>query len=296
MTPPIVEHVKAALPKLQNAEHFDVCKTDFIEPLTALIQAVPALAPIFQAMLAVFLRIDELFKNSLSASQTKQITELHIYRRSLFILFKHVVVTASNSIDFQDKAAAAALRPLLQTYKKIPTATYVQSSGLVDNFVNDCGKSPFLAAITALGMGVLVTKMGSVNGQFRHLAQERDIDHELIVNSGKLSEARAEMDATIDMLITTTNSTYILNEMGAKDAALRGNLNLIVNVINAAIHRVKVILGDRRHRRPGKTDNATQTPDTSNPPAPDTPPQNPGNITPPTIDPDELNPPAVGER
>ena len=299
MTTPIIDAVKTDLSRLQNSEYFDVCKTDIIEPLTSLMQSTPALVPIFQMITTVFVRIDDLYKKSLASAHTDTLILLHLYRRALFQLFKQFVRTAERSLDSQDKAAAATLRPLIALYKKIPSSTYVQSSGLLYNFTNDCLKPVYQQAITALGMDFIVTKLTSSNDEFRHIAHDRDMESELILINGKLSEAREEMDQAIGLLISSINSIYMLNEIGAKDAALKSNMDQVILVVNAAIRRIKQILADRRRNRSetGKSPKPPkQKPDISIPAAPDTPPQTPGNNTPPTIDPDELNPPAVGER
>ena len=291
MNNPINERIKLQLHRLYNSEHFDVCKAHIIEPLTTPILAVPALSSPFQLMQSILLRIDDLYKDSLAAPQTKEIESLHTYRRSLFVLFKQIVLTAGNSTEAQEVADAAALVPLLNTYKEIPTATYVQQSGLVDNFTRDCNKPAYQPAVASLGLTPLIARTVTVNNRFQTLSEERDLDKQYVIAKGKLADARLEMDSAIELLIASVNNAYKLNELGAKDPALRANLEPIITILNAALYRIKHILADRGHH----SSSHPQTPDTTNPPAPNTPPQNP-NANPPAVNPDDLNPPAVGEH
>ena len=286
----ISERVKTGLRALLNAEHFSVCETNLIKPLAVPIQTVPALIPVFQVMQADFTRIDDLYKNSRAAVQTKEIEHLHAYLRALFSLFRSAVSAGLLSTDAQEKAAAEILQPLLDLYKEIPGATYAQLNGLSSNFIADCAKPAYQASVTALGLDPLVARKLVVNNSFGGLIEERGLDKEAIAAKGKLADARLEMDGAIDALISSVNNAYMLNEIGAKDPALRANLQGIASIINFAIHRVKQILADRGHHSSG-----SMPPNTTNPAAPDTPPQNP-NATPPTINPDDLNPPAVGEH
>ena len=211
MNTPIKERIKSDLHKLYNSEHFDVCKAYIIVPLTTPILAVPALSSPFQLMQSILLRIDDLYKDSLAAPQTKEIESLHTYRRSLFVLFKQIVLTAGNSTEAQEVADAAALVPLLNTYKEIPTATYVQQSGLVDNFTRDCNKPAYQPAVASLGLTPLIARTVTVNNRFHALAEERDLDKQYVIAKGKLADARLEMDSAIELLsprsTTPTNST-----------------------------------------------------------------------------------------
>jgi hypothetical protein len=296
----INEPIKTGLGALYNSEHFDVCQKNIVEPLTVPIQTVPSLVPAFLIVQGNFVRIDNLFKNSRTASQTKEIEHLYHYSRALFGLYKHAVYAASISTEAAEVAAAKILEPLLKIYKEVPGATYAQQSGLLANFAVDCGKPTYLPSATSLGLNPLAARLLTVNNTFGSLIEERGLEKEVAMGEGTLAEAREAMDSSIVVMIALVNNNYTLNELGAKDPVLRGNLLQIAMIINFAIHRIKQIIASRGHSSGGSsggggtTDEGTQAPDITNPPAPETPPQQP-DITIPPINPEDLNPPAAGE-
>jgi hypothetical protein len=267
MNTPINGRVKTNFFKLRNAEHFGICYASLIEPLAPLIPSVPTLVPAFQAMQAIFVRLDDLFKPMRKAVQTKELKRLHAYCHSLFAVFHRIIVSAAYSSDAGENKSAEALKPLLATYRDMRKATYAQQNGLISNLTEDCIGPVYGPAVTALGMDPLIARMATANGTFGSLIETRGINKVYFLSKGKLASVRREMDQAIDVLVTSVNSLYMLNEIGAGDPALKDDLLKIIAVINAAIQRVKHILTDRAARRASakarakaKTEAKTQAP------------------------------------
>jgi hypothetical protein len=152
----------------------------------------------------------------------------------------------------------------------------------------------------------------TANDTFRSLYHERTMDKVQIAELGKLTEIRFEVDGVFDAFVDAVNVAWTSNELGAKNSDIRQHLIEVKDIITGAVQEAQLTLARRGHHKPkddGKTDDATQTPDTTNPPAPATPPQNPDTTLPPApetpdqnpvavppgINPDDLNPPAAGE-
>ncbi|MDR2534009.1 MAG: DUF6261 family protein [Tannerellaceae bacterium] len=296
---------KTLLRKLLIGEHFNFFETGVIVPLTALMAGLPMLTAMFNALKAVFAKEDNLFKLSQQAFQTKEIKLQHEMRVNYFIFLWDAVDILRYEANPGIAQAVAKIDYLHHTYENLPSETYYDMTGTMTNFLQDCALAEYQDAFTTLsGAGLvefapIITRINAAQLAFKNLYQSRAVDKEHVAQLGLLSEVRFDVDEVFDSFVEAVNTAWASNEYGTKDADLRSKLLEVKELLVAAIHQAQLALSRRgRHRKTkedGKTDDSTQTPDISNPPAPDTPPQTP-DTTPPTIDPDELNPPAVGER
>ncbi|MDR2498161.1 MAG: DUF6261 family protein [Tannerellaceae bacterium] len=288
---------KSLLRKLHIAEHADFYERGIIKPLIALMSALPMASGVFNSLQTVYQKEDDLFKQSQASILTPDITALHEKRIALLVFFWHYV---SMSKYFDDAALVQATDKLLflkNNYKELPLANYTDANGLMTNFLEDCEKPEWAPLIQTLGLTALVVKMKTAHEAFKDLYTDRSFDKTHIAQMGKISEIRTEVDATFDAFVNILNAAWTTNELGAKDATIRTNLLEVKEHIIAAIHQAEINLARRgvhKVKDDGTTDEGTQAPDTTNPPAPETPPQQP-DITIPPINPEDLNPPAAGE-
>jgi hypothetical protein len=288
--------------KLYIGEHFFIYFNSLIAPLTVLINGLPMLTAMFNALKTVFGKEDELFKHSQMAFQTKEIHDLHDKQIVCVNFFWDAVEFFRHQKNTALEAAIAKLDYLHHTYVDLTNSTYLDMGGMVINFLQDCSKPEYQSAIQTLSatqfvnltavLGVLQT----ASDDFNALYEERTLDKEQAAALGRLSEIRFDVDDVLDSFIDAANVAWTDNELGAKNPDTRQKLTEVKQVVTGAIHQAQLTLARRgRHRMPSGGGSGTQTPDASNPAAPDTPPQTP-DATPPAINPDELNPPAVGER
>jgi hypothetical protein len=270
---------------------------------------------------AAFLSFDQSVKRPLSAPETPILKELDSLRKGVFyIIDDFVKKNAQHSVVASMKVASVALSPTLDTYSETPKFDYEGETGAIKNLMQEFDKPENVIHLATLGLTAHVASLKQLNLDFQanyenRLQNRYDFkqDGTTRQRSRILIDETAKFCKAVDGLLLT-----------ASDANEIADLKSIVSIINATTeqytlivhHRMGILAAKKKHDKEdgkgnGKEDSETQTPDTANPPAPDTPPQNPdtenppapdtppqtpGNITPPTIDPDELNPPAVGER
>jgi hypothetical protein len=275
--------------------------------------ALPAVSGIFNALRTVYQKEDDLFKQSQASVFTKDITWLHEKRIALYIYLWYIVNMSKYLDDAALLQASDALLFLRNNYKDLPEASYTDANGLMTNFLEDCEKPTWAPHIQTLGLTALVGKIKTAHEAFIDLYRERSFDKEHTNQLGKLREIRVEVDTTFDAFVDSINAAWTANELGPKDATVRSTLLEAKEHISAAIHQAELVLARRGHHKTKEddsaTDEGTQTPDTTNPPAPTTPPQQPDTTNPPApptppqqpdttippINPDDLNPPAAGE-
>ncbi|MDR2498920.1 MAG: DUF6261 family protein [Tannerellaceae bacterium] len=312
MTKFLALRYKFLLTKLHIGEHYDFFQNGIIDGLLAIIGSLPMLAPMFSALQTVFQREDDFYKQSLAATQTPEIMYLQEKRIALFNFLWYSVSMARYYENATKLQAAEKLQFLRNNYKHLPTATYQDASGIMTNFLEDCMKAEWKPSLEALMLMELVNMMVDANDAFKLLYRERSIDKATTAEIGKLPEIRADVDSAFDALIESINVAWQTNEMVAKAPAVREGLLESRRVVTAAISQAETNLARRGHKKTqddGKVDEEVQTPDVTNPPAPETPPQAPDtslpaapdtpnqnpSVTPPPINPDDLNPPAAGE-
>ncbi|MDR2533385.1 MAG: DUF6261 family protein [Tannerellaceae bacterium] len=286
---------KTLMRHLHNAEHVDFYESGIISKLAALIASLPIVGPVFAVLIAAFQKEDALFKQSQASVYTGRIAWLHEKRIGLYNFFWNSVNVVKYYEDPLLTPAAEALQFLRHNYKDLPEANYTDANGLMTNFIEDCDKPEWQQHIQTLGLAPLFAKIKTAHNEFKDIYRERSFDKEHLAQIGKLNTLRAEVDASFTSVIESINASWIANEYGAKDAAVRAALLESKEHIGAAIHQAELVLARRGTiHPPHKKDDGTQTPDTSLPGAPPTPPQAP-DANPPAINPDDLNPPAVGE-
>ncbi|MDR2498858.1 MAG: DUF6261 family protein [Tannerellaceae bacterium] len=303
---------KTILKKLHIAEHADFYESNIIAPLAALMPTLPTVSGIFNALQTIYQKEDDLYKQSQASILTQDVKNLHSKRISLYVYFWNSVAIQQYFDDPALEQAAAKLEFLHKNYKNIPEAVYTDASGLLTNFFEDAEKPEWSALIQSLGLTALLGKAKAANNAFKTIYHERSFDKTHIAQTGKISEIRIEVDNTFEILVENINAAWTTNELGAKDPALRTKLLEVKEHIIAAIYQAETNLARRGHHKAkddDKKDDGTQAPDTTNPPAPETPPQQPDttnppapdtppqqpNITIPPINPEDLNPPAAGE-
>jgi hypothetical protein len=305
--------VRTLLKSLHNGEHFRFYDSAIIKTLAPLMTSLPQMSGMYNALKTVFDREDALLKLSQGSILTKDIRFLN-GKRSVYYsyLWASVAVFRYENLASNIQQAVETLEFLRNTYKDLLYANYADMSGMMINFLQDCEKPAYKPSIQLLGLTEIVNKIKAAEEEFDTLYDERAFNKEQIADLGKLVEVRPEVDDAFVTLIDAINFTWTANEMGAKDATLRANLIEAKDHIAAAIHQAELVLARRGHHKAkedDKKDEGAQAPDTTNPPAPETPPQQPDTTNPPApdtppqqpdttippINPEDLNPPAAGE-
>ncbi|MDR2498212.1 MAG: DUF6261 family protein [Tannerellaceae bacterium] len=302
---------KTLISKFHNGEHVDFFHR-LITALTALVAAVPSLGSIFNALTAIYAQEDDIFKRNQAAIQTGSLGALHDKRVGLFTYFKQSVLAVKYFGTAAQLEAMELLLYLLKNYEKLTTLSYSDQTGLLHNFLEDCEKPTYKPAIQLLGLTEQVDRILAANTEFETQYTERSTEQAESSDQGNMSEAREKTDNVFVSFVDAVNVTWTANELGAKDAGIRTSLTGVKNVVEGAINQGQLNLARRGHHKAkddGKTDEGTQAPDTTNPPAPNTPPQQPDTTNPPApntppqqpdttippINPEDLNPPAAGE-
>ena len=298
---------KVLLRKLHIGEHYDFFQNGIIQGLMVLMSALGMVGDVFNALKTVFQREDDFYKQSQASALTSEITSLHEKRIALFNFLWNSVNIAKYYNVAAKTLAAEKLQFLRNNYKHLPAASYQDASGIMTNFLEDCLNNEWKPLIELLDLLTIVNFIKDANDLFKSLYRERSIDKEHVVEMGKLSEIRTDVDDAFDALIETINVAWRANEIGAKDQTVRDNLIEARSIITAAIHQAELTLARRGHHKkeddkedngtqtpggstPSTPGGSTQTPDTTNPAAPNTPNQNPDTTNPPAPDTPNQNP------
>ncbi|MDR2497026.1 MAG: DUF6261 family protein [Tannerellaceae bacterium] len=279
---------KSLLRKLHNAEHADFYASGIIKHLIAIMPSLPTASGIFATLRTTYQKEDELFKQSQAAPQTKDMVALHEKRISLFTFFWNSV----NMAKFFDNAAKAAAGESLQflhnIYKDMSLANYTDANGLMTNFLEDCDKPQWKPFIETLELTQLIGMAKAANEAFIDLFRERSFDKAQAADMGTLYVARNNVDEVFDAFVEAVSAAWTANEFGPKDPAVRAALIEVRERISGAVSDAELVLARRgRHKikSDDKTDDATQTPDTTNPAPPPGDNQNPDTMNP------SVNPP-----
>ncbi|MDR2495628.1 MAG: DUF6261 family protein [Tannerellaceae bacterium] len=301
---------KTLLKKLHIAEHYFFYDSAIISVLLTLMNSLPQLSGMFNALKTVFDREDALYKLSQASMLTSKLRILNGKRCAYFThIWGLIDILKYENLAANIQEAIEKLEFLHNTYKSLIYGNYTEISGMMINFLQDCEKPAYQPSIQLLGLTEVVDKIKTAETEFEALYNERSFSKEQIAEMGKLAEIRIEVDNAFSTLVDAINYTWTANEMGAGDPALRAKLIEVKEHIAAAIHQTELNLARRGHHKvkeDDKEDGGTQTPTT-----PPTPPP-PGTQTPntdrpdasqttqnPTDEPHHLDPnehPAMGER
>ncbi|MDR2498001.1 MAG: DUF6261 family protein, partial [Tannerellaceae bacterium] len=284
MTRLIPVNFKTLLRKLRIGEHFEFFYSGIINGLATLITTYATPNSMYNALKTAFQREDAYYKQSQASTLTPELAAFHEQRIGLFVFFWNYVSAFKYLGDAAKTLAAEKLQFLRNNYKATTSVGYLETSGMLTNFLEDCQKNEWKTLIQLLGLMFIIDKMTEANTSFQGLYVERSTDKEQIADIGKWDEIRFDVNGAFEAMIEAINIEWRANELGAKDQAIRTNLNNIKDVVAGAIHQAELTLARRGHKKTtddGASDEGTQTPDTTNPPAPDTPPQAPDTTNPP---------------
>ena len=293
---------KVILRKLFLGEHFAFYDGGIIQPILVFISSLPMLSGIFATLQAAFAKEDALYKLSQASFLTPEIRALHDTRLAYFNFIWDCVNIIKLKNDPSLTLAITRLEFLHHTYAHLPGENYFDMTGTMTNFLQDCTKPENLTAIQLVSaaqffdLSKIIAEAQTANDAFKTLHHERSMDKVQLAEMGRLSEVRFDVDSVFDAFVDAVNVAWTANEIGAKDPAIRQHLIEVKENIVAAVQEAQIALvrrGRHKIKDDGKNDDETQTPDTTNPAAPDTPNQNPGT-GPHPLDPNEH--PSMGEH
>ncbi|MDR2533354.1 MAG: DUF6261 family protein [Tannerellaceae bacterium] len=258
--------VKVILRRLHNAEHTDFYESGIIAPLESLMNSLPMISGIFNALKTTFQREDALYKQSQASIQTRPLRALHEKRIAFYEFFWYSV----NMFKFYDDPplmqAAEQLKFLRKTYKGMTHASYSDANGLMTAFLEDCEAPVWKPLIQTLGLTLPVDKMRAAHNKFKDYYNERSFNKEHLAQMGKFSLIRVEVDDAFVTVLENINAAWTINEYGLQDEAIRNTLLEVKEHISAAIHQARLNFAHRnvRHKR-AKADAGAQTPDAGQP-------------------------------
>ncbi|MDR2498096.1 MAG: DUF6261 family protein [Tannerellaceae bacterium] len=305
------KHLTHLFSRLRNGEHVEF-GTSIVDNIKAFIIAVALLLEIWNKYEALVEQENLLFRISAESYESHLIAAADKERDRLFNEIKRELKFHHNSPDAAIKQAAFEILFVLKPYEHASKKNLFEETKFIQNFLIAINK-PALAGFIALlpSIGAMLQRLATVNTNLYDLYQQRLLALEALEKMGKAVDIRKEVDAAFIDIIDQINIIHGYNEMTAKDAAIKTNLENAANYISGLLHQTERVLSRRDHHHKPATDEPStppatpptdpttpptdpQAPDNTLPEAPDTPPQQP-NITIPPINPDDLNPPAAGE-
>ncbi|MDR2497911.1 MAG: DUF6261 family protein [Tannerellaceae bacterium] len=259
---------KTVLKTLYIGEHFNFYESSIIIPLEALLDNLPTMKEMLDALKSSFAVEDTLFKRSQASIFTPDIARLNDERVAYFIFLWRCIEMADLLPGADVKHAADRLKFLHHTYKDLPEMNYYDMSGAMTNFLQDCETAVYQQATQTLSSALFIdlahyiNRMKAVHDNFMELHQKRSISREHVAEMGRLSEVRFDVDAAFAALIDSANVSWTANEMGAQDAVISHDLLAVKEVVDAAIHQAQFVLAHRgfhRKKKEDKEDVATET-------------------------------------
>ena len=246
---------KKLLSQLHIGEHFYFYCNGIIQPLQDPLKDLPEAKSMLDSLQSIFELEDNLFKIGQGSELSKEIIRAHEKRVGYFIFLWKCIDTAEYEDNPALHDAIYAMEYLHHTYKDLTACNYYALSGTMTNFLQDCETPRYQQAIQTLSaaldinLATVVAKMKTAHNRFQTLYEERALSREHIIQMGRLSKVRFEVDAALESLVDSINIAWLANEFGAKDAALSEKLITVKEIITGAIHQAKNSLAHRGKRK-----------------------------------------------
>jgi hypothetical protein len=260
---------------LTNGELFEFCLS-IIESIAALMPRVPRLQARYDAYKAVFDIYDDAFKKALKAPETEELKNLDAKRKGVFILLDDVVrKNARYSLIPEVQAAAKGLLPVFDNFAGTPRDEYEEETGAIINMLQDLKKPENIARIARLAQDENVGVLEQINNDFQTFYQSRLKNRYDFKQEGNTRQRANNLIGELKLFAKAVNGLQLSASSPDELSALKAiiaNVNAIMEQFNIIFHR-RLNLKASKKKNAGKKDDATQTLDATNPPAPETPPQ-----------------------
>ncbi|MDR1938507.1 MAG: DUF6261 family protein [Tannerellaceae bacterium] len=211
---------------------------------------------------------DTLYKQSRKASETKKLKDAHTMRDKLFRLIKLAIDTATLNPDSQMQNAAQHLKDLFEVYKNASQKTYLESTALITNLIQDLEKPENAAYVELLELTASVDALAAQNRAFDLLYNKRSESNYNKKEQGSMSKARIKVDKSYYDLVSAVNAIYQSNELMAKDKDLRDLLADIIDTMNSYIEQIELVYARRNAKYKAKKSNGSDEDNTPYTPIP----------------------------
>jgi hypothetical protein len=255
------------LKNVRNAEHFQFHWT-IVSFLSTVINKILALFQLWTIYSTDFRIEDTLYKQSRKASETKKLKDAHTMRDKLFRLIKLAIDTATLNPDSQMQNAAQHLKDLFEVYKNASQKTYLESTALITNLIQDLEKPENAAYVELLELTASVDALAAQNRAFDLLYNKRSESNYNKKEQGSMSKARIKVDKSYYDLVSAVNAIYQSNELMAKDKDLRDLLADIIDTMNSYIEQIELVYARRNAKYKAKKSNGSDEDNTPYTPIP----------------------------
>jgi hypothetical protein len=273
---------------------------------------ISRITALWAALQVAITELDDSFKWPATAPETRLLARLDDERDGLLkIIFDSVRNQMKYAVDPAIKASAEVINDYVHNFAGAKDMEYEAETAMIVNFIQDMERPENVQHVDNLGLAAYIAALKSKNDEFIGLYNSRFEIRYAHLQSGTTSALREKVISVFDQLAIGLEGLLATES----DPAAKADIQDVIDTINAQIAQFTIILDrhlgiNKSHKKEdGKEDEGTQAPDTTNPPAPDTPPQAPDTTnppapdtppqnpvaTPPPINPEDLNPPAAGE-
>ncbi|MDR2498631.1 MAG: DUF6261 family protein [Tannerellaceae bacterium] len=268
-----------------------------IARLTGKVEKVVRLVALWNALKKEVLNLDNSFKWAAASPETLLLERLDTERDGLLtIIFSAVKNLMKHAVDPAVKASAEFIYNYVKNFAEAGKMEYEAETAMITNFIQDLERPENAAHIANLGIAIYVGQLKAKNDEFQTHYETRYDARYAHQQSGSTGQLRENVVSVFNVFTTGVEGMFVTET----DPAALADLQEVLDIINAEIAQFTIIL-DRhlksKKKEDGKKDEETQAPDTTNPPAPNTPPQAPDTTNPPAPNtppqaPDTTNPPA----
>ncbi|MDR1357415.1 MAG: DUF6261 family protein [Tannerellaceae bacterium] len=244
----VIKSCSALLRRLRNNEHFDFFR-QIVTFIKTIEKNIPEVLVFWAALLALFIREDNIYKRSSKAIETKFINEAHRLRGEVLLMIRRTVEAALYSYVAEDKAKANVLTEVMDNYKSAVSAPLTEVSSLVYNMVEDLRKPRYVDFVKDLGLTDAVDKLEELNKEFDHIYFHREQSAESAEMQGNMESIRVQVDKAAKNFIEAVDGMYVATRLAGKSDAENAYAK-IIDTFNAVIDQYERIYA---RRAPGHT-------------------------------------------
>ncbi|MDR1937136.1 MAG: DUF6261 family protein [Tannerellaceae bacterium] len=245
------------LKNIRNAEHFQF-HWMVVAYLSAVINQIIALIQLWLIYYTGFGSEDTLYKQSRKSSETLKLRKANTMRGKLFKLIKFAIETALLDPDTGRQEAAQNLKDLFNVYKNASQKTYLETTALITNLMQDLEKPENDAYVTLLGLSESINALAAQNQAFDLLYKKRSESNYVKKAQGSMNKARTKTDKSFYDLVSGINALYQTNEITDKDPQLRHLLGEAIDAINSYIDQIELVYARRNAKYKVKKSNGSE--------------------------------------
>ena len=257
--------------QLHNGEHFGFGE-EAVEKIKEPVEDLPLSKNDWDKYEAAVSLEGVMYKQSPESPETKEIAEFDVQRDRYWGEMLHKLKFEEKNLDENIRKAAGQLLFIMKKYGDVSKTNLFEETIDMRKVLNELKKTENNAATALIdGFDALILKAEELNENLHTLYDKRRLDKEKVKELGTLADFRKVVDKLFIRFLESVNAVERVNDLGAKDPAIKAAADEIRLQLAALISSLENILARRHHKPSG----GKQKPDITNPEVPGTAPTDP---------------------